>query len=222
MGPSGMSPVVHGLLAWLLACLVCNRRLDRRLVVIAGVAADLDGVFVLFSSDLYITYHHTFGHTFVLGLPIALAAASLGASHWRVGLAALAAFGLHLVADIVGSSWPVQPLYPLSAWSVSADPFLSPATIYLAINPVVAAMAFALTAWVMYRSEISPFEVVSLRLDRFAVFAWIFPLKHRCACGNRAIARCTRCLRVSCARHLRSFWRSRCAVCRSGPANTAA
>lgn len=211
----GVSPLVHGLLAWLLACLLSDRPLDRRLIVIAGLAADVDGVFALFNADLFLSYHHTFGHSFVFGLPIAVVAASL-VRRWRIGAGALAAFALHLLADVVGSSWAVQPFYPLSSWGISADPTISSTTIYLVLNPIVAALVIGLAGLVMYRREISPFEVLSLRLDRYAVYAWVYVFKHRCeSCGRRALARCGSCGRTRCAAHLASFWRLRCVDCSS-------
>jgi len=212
-----VSPLIHGLIAWLLACLVSDRVLDRRLIVIAGLAADVDGVFVLLRPDLFVAYHHTFGHSFVFGIPVAIVASSL-VRRWQVGAGALAAFALHLSADVVGSSWAVQPLYPLSSWAISADPTISTATIYLIVNPIVAAVVLGLTGFVMYRRETSPFEVLSLRLDRYAVYAWVYAFKHRCeSCGRRALARCESCGRTRCAAHLASFWRLRCVDC-SGPA----
>jgi hypothetical protein len=189
------------------------------LVVIAGLAADVDGVFLFFRSDLFVAYHHTFGHSFVFGLPVALAAALVTTSRWRVGLAAMAAFALHLVADIVGSAWPVQPLYPASSWALSAYPALSSEVIYAIVNPTVALAILALTGIVMYRREVSPFEVLSSRLDRYAVYAWIYPLKYRCSrCGRRALGRCETCRRQTCAAHLQSFWRFRCMECEQGGA----
>jgi len=187
--------------------------MDRRLIVIAGLAGDLDGVFVLFDADLFLWYHHTFGHSFVFGLPLALVAGAL-VRRWWVGAGAMAAFALHLVADVVGSSWAIQPFYPLSSWGISADPTISSTTIYLVLNPIVAAVVLGLAGLVMYRREVSPFEVISLRLDRYAVYAWVYPFKHRCeSCGRRALARCGSCGRNRCAAHFANFWRLRCAGC---------
>lgn len=208
-----VSPLVHGLIAWLFACWLSDRPLDRRLIVIAGLASDVDGVFVLFRQDLFVTYHHSFGHSFVFGLLVALLAGLL-ARRWQVGAGALAAFGLHLLADVVGSDWAVRPLFPLSSWEVSAFPAIASATIYLVVNPIVAAVVLGLTVLVMYRREISPLEVLSLRLDRYAVYAWIYRFKYRCeSCGRRALARCASCGRPRCAAHLVSFWRPRCTTC---------
>jgi hypothetical protein len=209
---------VHGLIAWLVAYALCRRPIDRRLAVIAGLAPDVDGVFVLFSSSLFLEYHHTFGHSFVFGLPLAIAAALLAEHRWRAGVAALLAFSLHLAADIVGSTWAIVPFYPISPWSVSAFPALSWSTIYGIIDPASGLIVLGLSFLVMYRREVSPFEVFSLRLDRYAVHAWIYPLKYRCAtCSKRALARCASCGRPACAMHLRSFWRSRCVSCAAPP-----
>ncbi len=35
-------------------------------IVVAGVIPDIDGIFILWDSDLFYTYHHTFGHSFVM------------------------------------------------------------------------------------------------------------------------------------------------------------
>ena len=48
-----MNPVVHGLVAWILVSLTLKNSRDRRLAVIAGVISDIDGVFILFSMELY-------------------------------------------------------------------------------------------------------------------------------------------------------------------------
>ena len=42
-----MSPLVHGMIAWLIAILILKNVNDRRLAVIAGVVPDIDGIFVL-------------------------------------------------------------------------------------------------------------------------------------------------------------------------------
>ena len=42
-----MSPLVHGMIAWLVAILILKDANDRRLAVIAGVVPDIDGFFIL-------------------------------------------------------------------------------------------------------------------------------------------------------------------------------
>ena len=51
-----MSPILHGMLAWLVAVMISKNVNDRRLIVIAGVIPDIDGIFILFDqaeSPLY-------------------------------------------------------------------------------------------------------------------------------------------------------------------------
>ena len=44
-----MSPIVHGLIAWLLAVAFQKNVKDRRLAVIVGVAPDIDGILTFFN-----------------------------------------------------------------------------------------------------------------------------------------------------------------------------
>ncbi len=209
-----MSPLIHALLAWLLAWACLRNASDRRLVVIAGVASDLDGVFILFNHDLFVAYHHTFGHTFLFGAPVAIAAAALARDRWRTGAAALGAFSLHLAADIVGSTLPVLPLFPLSGASLTIAGIAPDWVVYGVIDPAVAALVLVAVALVMYTREVSPFEFVSERLDRWIVPMYVYPLKRQCAvCGRRAVTRCGSCGRAVCSKHGSGFRRVRCAEC---------
>ena len=213
-----MSPLIHGLLAWLLGYALLSDVQDRRLVVIAGVAPDLDGVFVLFNEALFQSYHHTFGHSYVFGLPVAMAAVALARERWKTGAVALGAFSLHLLGDLVGSDWAIAPLYPISGATLSPQGVLSPEVIYGIIDPVVAVAALAVAGLIMYFREVSPVEFVSVRLDKWFVGRFVFPLKHRCGlCARRALARCGSCGRGVCARHLRGFLRTRCTECPAVP-----
>ncbi len=209
-----MSPLIHGLLAWLLAWAFLSKAGDRRLAVIAGVACDLDGVFVLFNHDLFVTYHHTFAHTFLFGVPVAIIAAALGQDRLRTGLAALGAFSLHLAADVVGTTLPVAPLYPLASPSLSVAGIVPDWAVYGVIDPVVATLVLVAVGLIMYYREVSPFEFLSERLDRWIVPLYVYPLKKRCGiCGRRAATRCGRCMRAVCSNHGSGLRRVRCAEC---------
>ena len=213
-----MSPLIHALIAWLLAIAFLRNSSDRRLAVIAGVAPDLDGVFILFSQVLFLTYHHTFGHSYVFGLPVALSAAVLGRDRLRTGLVALGAFSLHLGADIVGTDWPIPPLYPFSGPSFSMRGVLSGEVLYAVIDPIVAVAVIGLVFAVMYRREVSPLEFFSERLDRWFVSRWVYPFKRRCeVCGKRALGPCGSCGRAMCPDHIRGLLRSRCLDCAGVP-----
>ena len=183
--------------------------------MIAGVASDIDGVFVLLGPSLFVTYHHTFGHTLVFGIPVAITAAVLATDRWRTGLVALGAFFLHLLADIVGTDWPVMPLYPVSDLSLTAGGSLPSGPVNLA----VVVFALVAVALIMYYREVSPFEFLSERLDKWIVPLYVYPLKRRCdICGRRAATRCGSCGRAVCSTHRTGFRRARCPQCGTTPA----
>ena len=109
-----MSPSVHFLLAWLLAVLFIKEVRDRRLVVLSGILADIDGIFILFNLDLFRKYHHTFGHSILFGILLSAIFFLVARNRARTAFVALGAFLLHLLADIVGSNWDVFLFYPAS------------------------------------------------------------------------------------------------------------
>jgi len=57
-----MSPVAHGLFAWLLAMLFLKKPQDRNLVVVAGISPDLDGFHILYDMESFYATHHALGH----------------------------------------------------------------------------------------------------------------------------------------------------------------
>jgi|SRR5208282_1812931 hypothetical protein len=126
-----MSPLTHLLASWIVAVKTTDNLRDRRLVTLAGVAPDLDGLGIVldivtgrFARNhpfYYPEYHHWLMH----GLPAALACAALLAAfahrRGRVFWLALLTFHLHLLCDLLGSrgpdKWDLWPIYyfgPLS------------------------------------------------------------------------------------------------------------
>lgn len=138
-----MTPLTHFLAAFALSWTLASRARDRALIVLAGVLPDIDGAPILFDKALYGQVHHTIGHSYVFGLPLAIAAGALACEKRRTAALAFAAFTLHLAADIAGTNWPVQALYPLSDYGLSAAGILSDETIYAVINPAAFAVAAA-------------------------------------------------------------------------------
>jgi hypothetical protein len=132
-----MSPISHLLFAWIIANSFSLNLRERRLCLIIGVISDIDGVFILFSEDLFLTYHHTFGHWLIFGIPLALFFSILSKNKVKGFLAFSSAFIVHLIADIMGSNWSVHPFQPFSDVGFSAYPTISNHLIYFRINPVV-------------------------------------------------------------------------------------
>ncbi len=126
-----VSPITHLLGSWLFAAYATDNARDCRLVTLAGIIPDADALGVaidLYHKMLggpetfdYARYHHWLLHGLPAGLAIAATAGLFARRHWRVALAALIVFHLHLLCDLVGSRgpspadlWPVYYLAPLS------------------------------------------------------------------------------------------------------------
>jgi len=115
-----VNPIVHAELSWLAAQGLALRR-DRRLVVLAGLAPDLDGLTILLGGQAFERWHHVLTHGITAGLLVAAACGAAARSRLATAAAALAAFHLHLLCDLVGSGpdWPLRYLWPWSGadWS---------------------------------------------------------------------------------------------------------
>ncbi|MBI5001590.1 MAG: metal-dependent hydrolase [Euryarchaeota archaeon] len=206
--------MAHGLIAWLIALLLVKNINDRRLLVIVGVAADLDGIFIFFDQNSYFALHHTFGHSYVFGILIVLIAALLAKEKLMVGLGAFLAFSAHLFCDVIGSNWSITPLFPLSDMAIGSTGYLPSEVIYSLINPLALLILVLVVIAVGYRKEISPFEFISAKLDKMALGAFIYPFKYKCEyCGKWAFGECEQCKKKICAQHLPSFYNSKCSIC---------
>ncbi len=128
----GMSPLTHLLASWIIAAKTTDNLRDRRLVSLAGVIPDLDGLglFVDWYKDAttsgkyeyyyYPKYHHFVGHGLPAALLCAVIMAAIAHKRWRVFGLALVAFHLHVLCDFLGSRgpdaidlWPIMYLGPL-------------------------------------------------------------------------------------------------------------
>ncbi|HEY3856293.1 MAG TPA: metal-dependent hydrolase [Verrucomicrobiae bacterium] len=116
-----MSPLTHLLASWIVAAKTTDNLRDRRLVTLAGVAPDLDGLglildiatgrFAKGNDYYYPQYHHWLTH----GLPAAIGLSVLfgifGRRHWRVLALSFLTFHLHLFCDLLGSRGPDKTDY---------------------------------------------------------------------------------------------------------------
>lgn len=175
-----MSPGAHLLSSWLLANSFQLRQRERRIVTIAGLSPDLDGIgwfvdraniLLGNSSDYFFQYHHVLGHNLLASFVIAGVCSAL--AHTRKQLVFFLAIGvvhLHLLCDLVGSKgpdgyqWPIRYLYPfdpehqwvwsgqweLHAWQNTA----------ITLTMLVVSMAWA------WRQRYSFIQVISSWLDR--------------------------------------------------------
>ena len=133
-----MSPIAHFVSSWLVATVVATNARDRRLVTLAGVLPDADGLgmvvdvvkHLVTGEELSFHYYQHFHHLWLHGWPGALLVAgalAAGANQpWRVAIGCLITFHLHLLCDLLGSRgptpadlWPIcygEPLFRHPVW----------------------------------------------------------------------------------------------------------
>jgi len=119
-----MSPLTHLLASWVIAAKTTDNPRDCRLVALAGILPDADGLGL--AEDLanaalggkpthfYGQYHHYWLHGIFGAVVIAFLLACFAKQRWRVALLALIVFHLHLLCDFVGSRGPSpEDLWPI-------------------------------------------------------------------------------------------------------------
>lgn len=165
-----MTPLAHLLIAYVAAALLTKDVWLRRIAVIGGIIPDMDGIFLLFSTELYYKYHHTIMHPPFAGIILALAFASAFALYRKSAfnssfLFFMLGFALHGAADIAGTNWPVNMLAPFGTLDVSIGallPYGALALLNALVLLAVLALAFALFA----AQKRSALELLSARADR--------------------------------------------------------
>jgi len=179
-----MSPETHLLGSWIIAANTTDNPRDCRLVTLAGILPDLDGLGLVVDlvrqalgrSDtlLYATYHHYLLHGIFGGLVISAILTCFAQRRWRVALLALLVFHLHLLCDWVGSRGPAPtdlwPIYYLAPFSKS------PMWVWAGqwrldgwLNRYLTASLFLLALWLPVKLGYSVLGVFSRRADRVFV-----------------------------------------------------
>jgi LexA-binding, inner membrane-associated putative hydrolase len=119
-----MSPETHLFASWIIAAKTTRNLRDSRLVTLAGILPDADGLGLIvdmftnwrggWQSSLYAQYHHFLLHGAFGAIVIAGTLAFFARDRWRVLLLALLTFHVHLLCDLLGSRGPsVQELWPI-------------------------------------------------------------------------------------------------------------
>lgn len=209
-----MSPLIHLIATWILAVIFLSKLNDRRIVVLAGIISDIDGFFILFSQDLFLKYHHSFAHSLIFGIPFILILSLFASNKFRTRIISLLAFSLHLALDIIGTNWPINPLYPIFNINLSIYPLLSIELIYWIIDPIFAVIIFIVMAWMIIKKEKSPVEFISSKLDKIITGFFIYPFKYRCkVCNKRASYYCEICKHYFCPTHVNKYFALKCKDC---------
>jgi inner membrane protein len=158
----------HILSGWCAGNLVPLNARERLLCMIAASAADVDGLGILVSQDLYWDYHHKLGHCAAFGVLLSVVLSSLSTHRALSFVTYLALFHLHLILDYFGSGpgWPIFYLWPISnlEWvNPHAWEFFS----WQNITAAVALIAW--TVQIAVSRGRTPLELLMPSLDRKAV-----------------------------------------------------
>jgi hypothetical protein len=156
----------HILSGWCAGNLLRLTPKQRLGCMIAATAADLDGMGILVSQDLYWDYHHKLGHNLFFALLLAGVLTIFLSDRRRLFafLVFLAMAHLHLLLDYFGSGpdWPIWYLWPsdlLKIQNPHAWAFFSWQNI---------AFGYGLLAWtilIAWRQRRTPLEWLMPRLD---------------------------------------------------------
>ncbi|HEX8616301.1 MAG TPA: metal-dependent hydrolase [Thermoanaerobaculia bacterium] len=159
-----MNPLTHALSGWLLAETVPELgRREKRIVVVAALAPDVDGVGLvaeLLTRDSanpllwWSEYHHLVAHNLAFAVLTALCAAAVArVSRTTTAALAFVAVHLHLLGDVAGSrgpddyQWPIGYLYPFTTsvqwtwsgqWYLDAWPNIVLTAIFIAATSALA------------------------------------------------------------------------------------
>jgi hypothetical protein len=126
-----MNPETHLLASWIIAAKATDHPRDCRLVALAGILPDADGLGLLLDAGskalgyprtfYYEHYHHYLLHGVFGGVLMACCFAAFARRKLRVLLLSLLVFHLHLLCDLAGSRgpsnvdlWPIFYLGPFT------------------------------------------------------------------------------------------------------------
>jgi hypothetical protein len=175
-----MSPITHLLGSWIIAAKTTDNPRDCRLVTLAGVLPDVDGLGLIVDlagplfgwnkTLLYAHYHHYLLHGLAGGLGFALLLACFARQRFRVAALCLLVFHVHLLCDFVGSRGPS----PEDLWPIFyLGPFdKDPMWIWKGqwrldgwINRLISVLLLGWVLWIAGPLGHSPLGVLSRKLD---------------------------------------------------------
>lgn len=170
----------------MVASVTTNNPRDRKLVTLAGIIPDADGLGMVADlvggliSGKEVTFHYyqQFHHLLLHGWPGAIAIAALltffARQRTRVALMCLVTFHLHLLCDLLGSRgpspadlWPIcysEPLFRHPIWFWRSQWRLDGWQ-----NQTVWVAVFALSLWLAAKRGYSFVEFLNRRLDKVFV-----------------------------------------------------
>ena len=167
----------HLFLSSLLPWRTALERRDRAIVVLAGLAPDVDApVLLLMGKEAFVEHHHDWTHHLAGAALAAATGLALGKRRAAAAGFAAAAWCGHLFLDMVGAgdrhpgepfAYPLPLLWPFSDRPFDPFPFAWPLASWQ--NALVMAAALALMVRLALVEGRTVLEVFSLRADRAVV-----------------------------------------------------
>ncbi|GEM_PF-2053613 len=210
-----MNTIYHIQWGWLVGNVGQFDRRERRILMLASAAPDLDGIFI-WNRELFEKMHHTFGHNLFFGVIVGGAMAAFAAKGrrakmflWSYAMVLLALF----IDFITAPEWPLRFFWPISkdAYYLTTMLHISsealPAWNFALVKVLqLTLMVFLLgcTVYFYMKYRRTFLELISWRLDRFLTDFAILPFRYRCDfpdCRNRAHYECEDTGSVRCIKH---------------------
>lgn len=155
----------HVLSGWIVGNALSLRPRERLFCMLAASLPDLDGVGIVFGEETYQRFHHVVGHNVFCGLMLALVfSLASNPRHWLSFAAYVVCFHLHLMMDFYGSGigWRIYYLWPASSRGFKTGQAW-PLTSWQ--NYLAFALFAAATAWIAWRKQRTPVELLLPRLE---------------------------------------------------------
>lgn len=212
-----INTIDHIQVGWICGHLGDFDRRERRILMLASLAPDIDGLFLAayWNPELFNSLHHTFGHN--LFYPVAIGAIAAAFARRRRGkmfLLGILMVLLHYIVDMLtAADWGIPFFWPFSHVQYNIPYFLG------VPDSSIEAWDFALKVivqWILKIAVLSGtvliyikhrrtfIELISSNLDSFLTDFAVLPFQRKCDvpdCANRAHYRCKDTESVRCIKH---------------------
>lgn len=208
----------HILTGWLISQQGEFKPAERRAIMLAAIAPDIDGLFVLGPAS-WREWHRTFGHNvfWAVAAPLLLLIFLKGGRRKKMAPVLFLAMGSHFLLDLfVTGWWSLMPLWPVSDKAILMSLYIPENIMKYHIQIGLFIILTALAVYYIRKTKTTPVEILGRRADRFFYDFVTMPFRERCSyCNSRAFYRCTVCKAPLCGRH-RKFKSLTEAQCKDG------
>ena len=169
----------HLLISWVLSNLNYDKKRDRIVATVSGVAPDIDGLGLV--ADIivgnpapyyYFSWHHQAGHNIFGLFFVGIVAYLICGRKILPATIAMSTYLTHIFFDLIGSGaddgsiWPVYFFWPLNQYAVTINwqwPLISWE------NALIAVVFIIIMITIAARKKRSFLEIVSSKLDRYCI-----------------------------------------------------